>query len=113
VRVSAVKNVASIMCHAVESGSRQVTLQQGGRLFEDYITVLCRSLKLSSGISVIIGYSLAQSQYKSMSQDAIRFLRLRLPELNSLTSISDMNEEILQQIYHFITTCEVAGSYAG
>jgi hypothetical protein len=99
--------VASIMCHAVESGARQVSLQQGGRLYEDYLNVLTRSLKLSSGLSVIIGFSLAQSQFKSLSQDAIRFLRVKLPELNSLTAISDMSEDILQQIYHFITTCEV------
>jgi CCR4-NOT transcription complex subunit 1 len=95
------------MCHAVESGARQVSLQQGGRLYEDYLNVLTRSLKLSSGLSVIIGFSLAQSQFKSLSQDAIRFLRVKLPELNSLTAISDMSEDILQQIYHFITTCEV------
>ena len=79
----------------------------GGKLPDEYLLILSKTLKLSSAQSVMLGVALAQSSSRALVIDALRFLRMKLPELNSPSALVDLSDDLIQGIYRFISKSEV------
>jgi len=92
----------------VEGGSRLKYLQQGTKLPDDLLPSICRTIKLSPLQSAAFGFAVAQTQYRTLAADAVRFLRSKLPEINAANLVmGEVSNEILHMLIHFVTTTEV------
>lgn len=105
-----IPNFPSILCQSVEGGNRHSILQMGGKLPDEFLLVLCKSLKLSSAQGVMLGVALAQSSSRALAIDALRLVRMKLPELNSPGTLADLSDELIQGIYRFISKSEELSS---
>lgn len=71
---------------------------------DDMIGTVCRAIKLSSLQSVAFGYALIEWNFA----DAKKFLRNKLPEVLSGTSLGEVNDDIIQGLYRLISSSEVS-----
>jgi len=98
-------NFVSTICQSIEGGNRQKVLQQGGKLADDFLLNVTKTLKFSPMKTCTFAYALAQSQYKSVVQDSIRILKSKLPEV---TDTEDIPEDLLHSLLNFILSTEVS-----
>jgi hypothetical protein len=98
---------SSVICHALEGGTRKNIIQQRGKLPDDYIVNICKILQLNVPQMITIAYAFSQSQYRGIALDALRILKQKLPELSSSAYLSEMSEETIRGLIHLISTTEV------
>ncbi|KAH9125136.1 hypothetical protein AeMF1_004201 [Aphanomyces euteiches] len=70
-------NFTTFLCQAIDvagNGSSVIT--------EEFLTQFCKVIKLSLAQQITIGLSFAQSDVRGVAQEAIAFLKLKLPELS-------------------------------
>ena len=83
-------------------------LQQGVQVPEYFLPGVCRAIKLSPSQTVAVCFALMHSQYRSLVQEGLRLLKLKLPEI---TTVADIGEEIVQALLHFAVNNEVCRCY--
>jgi hypothetical protein len=101
-------NFVTILCQGFEGGSREKMLQQGVQVPEYFLPGVCRIIKLSPSQTVAVCFALMHSQYRSLVQEGLRLLKLKLPEI---TTVADIGEEIVQALLHFAVNNEVNESF--
>ena len=92
------------MCQAFESYSSEKRLPQQPKMSDDIIGTVCRTIKLSSIQSIGVGYALMEWNFA----DAKKFLRNKLPEVLSGTSLGEVNDDMIQGLYRLISSSEVS-----
>jgi hypothetical protein len=100
-------NHASLLCQAFESGNRYLFLQQGNKILEEYVSNICKILKLSPGHCVSLAESLTHSQHRQFALDSYRILTIKLPEVMPSGSLIDISEESLLGILQLLSSSEV------
>ena len=106
-RIFKSQNCTSILCLALEGGSRQKGLQQGSRLPDDTISNICKTLKLSALQTVAFAFAISKSQYKVLAQDAIKLLRSKLPEISIGTDFNEVHNDIIHNLSILVASSEV------
>lgn len=89
------------ICQSFESSPRN----------KDYLINLCKFLKFSSGTCVSLAYSLLQSQYRAFAVDACKLLQIKVPELITTNSFSELSDDVIQGLYQFLYNNEVFTAY--
>lgn len=100
-------NFVSIICQAFEGGTREKMLQMGAEVPSFFLSGFCRALNLSASQSSVVAFSLMHSQYRSLVQEALKLLKSKIPEM---TSVSDVSEEALQGLTRFVVNNETLRS---
>ncbi len=98
----------TILCQALEGGLRQSIFQQGLQLPDGFLTNLMRGLKLSISQAIQLTFALTKSQYRLLSQDAIKHFALLLPHLSSPISINEVRDDVLMGIAQLFQATEVS-----
>jgi hypothetical protein len=102
-------NFVSQICQSFEGslvaqGTSEQNAAAGGG---GYVVNLCHILKLSPATSVALAYCLTQSKLGVFASESLSILKAKLPELNSTSSILELNEEILRGLIQLIRSSEV------
>lgn len=88
-------NCATQLCASFEGGSRQKLIMQNQKLPDEFLINVCSTLKLRTSVAVSLAFCLCKSQVRSFVIDALKIIRVKLPELNNNNVISEMNEDIV------------------
>lgn len=68
---------------------------QNQKLPDEFLINVCSTLKLRTSVAVSLAFCLCKSQVRSFVIDALKIIRVKLPELNNNNVISEMNEDIV------------------
>eukprot|EP01041_Mallomonas_annulata_P006467 gene6467-13061_t len=103
-------NFATILCQAFDGGSRQTLLQQGNKIPEDMLLNICKTLNLSTSQTLAFAFALIQSPYQSLNQEALKLIKIKLPEI---VSFDNIYEDILNELVQYVTTSKEFSSFEG
>lgn len=71
---------------------------------DDFINSVCRVLKLTAAASIAFALCLTKSKYHELSNDALNFIKRRLPELKMSP---ELTEDIVQALLLYVSSKEV------
>ena len=77
------------VCESVEGGNRQSLLLNEGRLPHDFLVNVCHIIQLPPLQLCAFMYALTQSQYSKISEEAFKLLSSKLPEINTLSGVTE------------------------
>ena len=97
-------NFCTVLSQAFDGSFRQKNFPVGNKFPDDMLINICKILKFSASQISVFALALMQSIYKNLAQEALRLLRLKLPEIESF---NDIHDDILHSLVIFVTTSEV------